>query len=149
MEAMTGKKTKAQDALDRLADTLVDDILCASDEDILAEVKEDGGDAVRHAAGLRAHFERSVIVASKSKLEAAKAGVAQNRASGIEPAPPTDMAKARATLRRLMTQPEATAKLTMAARKESELSDADVVGLLEDLRALGVAIPGDKGDRTH
>ncbi len=31
----------------------------------------------------------------------------------------------------------------MAARKESELSDADILGLLDDLRALGVLPSGD------
>jgi hypothetical protein len=145
MEAMTGKKTKAQDALDRLADALVDDILCASDEDILAEFKEDGGDADRHAAEMRVRFERSLIAANKSKLRAARAGVAQ-AALGTEGARPIDIAKARATLRRLMTESEVTAKLTMAARKESELSDADVLGVLHDLQTLGVAIPSDKKD---
>jgi hypothetical protein len=31
----------------------------------------------------------------------------------------------------------------MAARKESELSDADVIGILEDLRALGITVDDD------
>ncbi len=98
---------------------------------------------------MRAHFERSIIIANKGKLKAAKAGVAQSVALVIGPAPPIDIHKARAILRRLMAQPDATAHLTMAARKESELSDADVVGLLADLRALGVAIPDDKEDGTR
>ena len=75
MEAMTRKKIYAQGPLDRLADALVDDILCTSDEDILAELKEDGGDAERMAAEMRSRFEQSVIIANKSRLKAAQAGL--------------------------------------------------------------------------
>jgi hypothetical protein len=49
---------KAQAALDRLADALVEDILSASDEDILAEFRESGGDSERNATDMRALFEK-------------------------------------------------------------------------------------------
>jgi hypothetical protein len=59
------------------------------------------------------------------------------------------MTKARERLRSVLkTLPEGQ-QLTLAARKESELSDADVVGLLEDLRELGVAFPDDGRDGSN
>ena len=44
--------------LGRLADFLVEDILDASDEDILAEAVEDGEDPEAIAAAVRALFEK-------------------------------------------------------------------------------------------
>ncbi len=145
---MTGKKSKAHDALNRLADALVDDILSASDEDILAEFRATGGDPDRHAAEMRALFERSVVAANKSKLLAAKAAVARARSEAAPSTAPIDIAKARQLLRGVLDRPAASASLTMAARKESELSDADILGLLDDLRALGVLPSSDDNNGT-
>jgi len=145
---MTGKKHKAQNALNRLAAALVDDILCTSDADILAEFRAAGGDPDRHAAEMRTLFERSVVAANKSKMLAAKAGAARAR-SATTPSPvPIDIAKARQLLRVILDRPAAQASLTMAAREESELSDADILGLLEDLRVLGVLPSGDGNSGT-
>ena len=145
---MTGKKSKAHDALNRLADALIDDILYTSDADILAEFRAAGGDPDRHAFDMRALFERSVVAANKSKMLAAKAGAARAR-SAVMPSPrPIDIAKARQLLRGVLDRPVAPTSLTMAARKESELSDADILGLLEDLRALGVLPSGDDNSGT-
>lgn len=142
---MTGRRTEASDALDRLAAALVDDVLVTSDAEILAEFIADGGDPKRHAAEMRALFERSVMASNKSKLQAARAGVARAKSSERS-STPVDMTKARELLHGVLkTLPEAQ-RLTLAARKESELSDADVAGLLEDLRELGVPFPDDGVD---
>jgi hypothetical protein len=47
-----------REALDRLGDALVEDILAASDEEILAETKQDGEDPESVAAAMRALFEK-------------------------------------------------------------------------------------------
>lgn len=142
---MTGGKKEASDAFDRLAAALVDDVLATSDAEILTEFREDGGDPDQHATEMRALFERSVLASNKSKLQAARAGVARAKASMLS-STPVDMSKARERLHGVLkTLPEAQ-RLTLAARKETELSDADVVGLLEDLRELGVAFPDDGTD---
>lgn len=44
----------SRSALDRLDELLVEDILCASDEDILVEVREDGEDPAAIAAEVKA-----------------------------------------------------------------------------------------------
>lgn len=141
---MTGKGKKERVALDRLADVLVDDILSASDEDILAEFREACGDPNQNAAEMRALFEKSVLASNKKRLVAAKAAAAANRRSSTtSAATPIDMAAARARLRAVVDTPGLPQKVTLAARKENELSDADILGMLEDLRELGVLPPDD------
>ncbi|MDR3489591.1 MAG: hypothetical protein P4M05_32465 [Bradyrhizobium sp.] len=144
---MTGKGKKERVALDRLADVLVDDILSASDEDILAEFREAYGDPNQNAAEMRAFFEKSVLASNKKRLAAAKvAATANRRSSTASAATPIDMAAARARLRAVVDTPGLPQKVTLAARKESELSDADILGMLEDLRELGVLPPDDNQD---
>jgi hypothetical protein len=142
---MTGKKNEARDALNRLADALVDDVLGASDQEILTEFREAGSDPEKLAGDMRALFERSVLAANKSKLAAAKAGAARAKATPVHTAAPIDIAAARKRLHEILQTPSTLEKLTMAARKESELSDADVIGMLGDLRALGIIDDGDTG----
>lgn len=141
---MTGKGKKERVALDRLADVLVYDILSASDEDILAEFREACGDPNQNAAEMRVLFEKSVLASNKKRLVAAKAAAAANRRSSTtSAATPIDMAAARARLRAVVDTPGLPQKVTLAARKENELSDADILGMLEDLRELGVLPPDD------
>ncbi len=142
---MTGKPKTERAALDRLADALVEDILNASDGDILAEFLETVGDPERNAADTRARFEKSLIAANKKRLAAARAGVASSRRAGGVLPPAIDVAAARIRLRAALDTPAVAQQLTLAARKESELSDADILSMLEDLRELGVLPPEDAG----
>jgi len=142
---MIGKGKKERAALDRLADLLVDDILTMSDEDILAEYRETHGDPVHNAALMQAIFEKSVLVSNKKRLAAAKAGAVENRRPPIvSVATLVDINAARARLRGVIDTPGLPQKVTLATRKENELSDADVLGMLDDLRELGI-LPSDDG----
>ncbi|KSV72248.1 hypothetical protein N183_27145 [Sinorhizobium sp. Sb3] len=144
---MTGKGKRERVALDRLADVLVDDILSTSDEDILAEFKEAGCDPNQNAAEMRALFEKSVLASNKKRLAVAKAAATANRRSPTASvAMPIDMAAARARLRAVVDRPGLPQKVTLAARKENELSDADILGMLEDLLELGILPPDDSQD---
>lgn len=128
-------------ALDRLADALAEDILNASDQDILAEVKEDGEDPAAIAAEVQALFAKAKAKVAKRQLAEAKAGAAASR---CRPANVVrlDPAKERKILDRALTHdPETAAKLTLAARKGEALSDEDVHGILEDLAELGILLP--------
>lgn len=140
---MTGKRQSDHEALDRLADALVEDILDASDQDILAETKEDTSDPAAVAAGVRALFEKAVTTTAKARLAAAKLAVAadRNRPATVTP---FDPAKARLRLDRIVANddPETAHKLTLAARKGEGLSDDDVRGMLEDMEELGI-LPAD------
>ena len=147
MEAMTDRNDKERQALDRLADALADDILSLSDQEVLVEFIADNGDPAKNATDMRALFEKTVIATNKQRLKAAQAGVTASRhLSALTPA--TDVAGARARLRRLLAAAanDPTQKLTIAARKEDELSDADVLGMLEDYDELGVLPPEDESD---
>jgi hypothetical protein len=144
---MIGKGKKKRAALDRLADFLVDDILSASDEDILAEFRELHGDPDHNATEMRALFEKSVLVSNKKRLANAKAGVVENsRSSKLATAKAINIQAARARLRKIINEPSLPLKITLAARKENELSDADILGILDDLRELGILTSDDSQD---
>lgn len=140
------EKSPEREGLDRLADDLVDNILSASDEEVLTEFRESQGDPDRHVADMRALFEASVLAAKKRRLAQAKAGAQAQRETRNITARPPDMAAARRRLRAILDDPTAQHGLTLAARKESELSDADILSLLDDLRELGVPLPDGGSD---
>jgi hypothetical protein len=131
-----------RDALQRLNEALVEDILAASDETVLAEARQDGQDPERIAAAGRALFEAAVLRTSKIRLISAQAAVAADRRARSPAALHADPEAARRRLQRLMARhPEAARKLTLAARKRqsAELSDEEVRGWLEDFEELGIA----------
>ena len=140
---MTNTDKKGREALGRLVDVLVEDVLAASDEEILAEFVETHGDPAKNSAEMRALFEKSVLKANKDRLHAAKAGLAASRA-----APPASkivsMENVRERLRRVLASCPPDVKLTLAARNENELSDADVLGMLQDLEELGIITSDDE-----
>lgn len=142
---MTEKNGKERQALIRLADAFADDILGLSDEELLAEFIDSHGDPVKNAADMRALFERTVIATNKRRLKAAQAAVTAKQSSGM-PTLAIDIAGARRKLRQLLASNNPAQKLTLAARKEDELSDADVLGMLDDLNELGVIPPKDEPD---
>jgi predicted nucleic acid-binding Zn ribbon protein len=74
-------------ALDRLAASLVDDILRMTDEEILAEVAADGEDPKQIAQEAKGIFERAVTICGKSRLAAAKKAVLSDRQQGSKSSP--------------------------------------------------------------
>ena len=140
---MTGRKSADREALDRLVDSLVEDALNASDEDILAEAREAGIEPESDAARLRALFERTVLAANKRRLLAAKASVQADKSAAGRRATVFDIQEARRRLELLLEQRSTALPITMAARKESELSDADVMSMVHDLEELGL-LPSNK-----
>jgi hypothetical protein len=141
---MTDTDKKGREALSRLVDVLVEDVLAASDDEILAEFAEAHADAAKNAADMRTLFEKSVLKANKESLRAAKAGLAASRAAASA-SKIVSLEKVRQRLRRLLASCPPDVKLTLAARNESELSDADVLGMLQDLEELGIVAPDDEG----
>ncbi len=144
------KKNPEREGLDRLADALVDDIMNASDEEILEELRESRIDLETNAAEMLELFEKSVTIANKRRLTQAKAAATAKRAAATSkrPAVPIDIEEARRRLRAVRYNPNASEKVTLAARNESELSDADIISLMEDLFELGAVQPDDSNDGT-
>jgi hypothetical protein len=132
---MTERK-EAQKAIQGLRQVMADDIMCASDEEILAQFAEDVGSPEENAARMRALFEKTVLLANKGRLHSARAGAAASKFSSA--ASPIPIAEARARLRHVLDAHAHDKSFTLAARKESELSDADVVDMLEAMRELGL-----------
>lgn len=139
---MTRNNEKERDALLRLADLLAEDVLNTPDDEILDEFRTDG-DPDQNAAAMRALFEKTVIAMNKQRLAAARAGVANRRRAGGQSSPASvDIAEARRLLHRVQAS-SADRPLTLAARKETELSDADVLSIVANLKELGVIPPDD------
>ena len=120
---MTAKNNKERQALNRLADAFVDDILGLSGEEVLAEFAETHGDPAKNAADMRVLFEKTVIAANKRHLKAAQAAVAAGRRPSAAPTQVIEIGTAREKLRRYLASASPTLELTLAARKEDELSE--------------------------
>jgi hypothetical protein len=139
---MTGNNKKERQPLSRLVEALVEDILAASEEDILAEEAEAGADPAKTADAMQALFEKSVLLSNKDKRRRAKAGADAARYVVVVPMA-TAAANPREYLRRVLASRPSGVPITLAARNESELSDEDVLGMLQDLEELGITLPKD------
>ncbi len=143
---MTRQKSNDYLALDRLAASLVDDILRMTDEEILAEVVADGEDPKQITQEAKGIFERAVTICGKSRLAAAKKAVLSDRQQGSKVLR-LDPGTARQRLENILRQHSETRnKLTLAARNGDGLSDSDVLSMLENLGELGVISLAEKQD---
>lgn len=145
---MSDPRRNPKEALDRLTEKLVEDVLNAPDAELLEEAKEEGRDVAAEAAHSRAIFAKAVAAHGKRKLAAARAAIgARSKQPSYRTGQLTPQ-QARAVLdRALHAAPETAAKLTLAARKGQGLSDADVYGMLEDMADLGLLPPEDTGPK--
>lgn len=140
------KPSKSPEMLLRLADALVEDVLSATDEEILRDAAETYGDPSGEIGKAKAIFEKARMAAGKRRLKAAQDALRSEKKAGAKVLP-LDGAAARRKLNNILrNHPEAGAEFTLAARKGQELSDEDVMGMLEDLRELGVFKPEDESE---
>ncbi len=129
---MTKKRLQSdRDAVQRLEDALIEDILGASDEDIRAEARADGIDLERQAESMRSMFEREIVQAGKAKMAAARSGLAAYRSGSSQIVPPPSGFARPGTRRTSEAQ-----RLTMAARNASEQTERDLEGIEEDIAEL-------------
>jgi hypothetical protein len=84
---------------------------------------------------MRARFEKA---GNKARLKAARAVLDAAASNARQAAKVIDIAEARRKLRVILASGAVVGKLTMAARNENELSDADVLTMIADLRELGL-----------
>lgn len=139
---MTGNPKDAQDALRRLADSLAEDILSASDREVLEGATEIYGDPHKLAAEMLKLFEQTANEQGKAKLAAARVAVSAGRHRQVSHVRRMGAAEARQLFQQIIaTDPEAARRLTLAARKGEEPSDEDVQSMLEDFEELGVLPP--------
>ena len=121
--------------LDRLTETLVDDILASSDAELLAEaaVDEDNGGTLARRAFERA--SRSVVVRRSTRNTYTPPGrrLAAANIRALDPKTARGWLDAY-----LASNPETAGQLPRAARRDNTLSDEDVYGMLEALQQRGV-----------
>ncbi|UWR01240.1 hypothetical protein K3729_18345 (plasmid) [Rhodobacteraceae bacterium S2214] len=139
---MTDKRSDERRKLVSLADALFDDLIAATDEEILNEVAEAGGDGAAISNQMRAGFEETLVQARKERMKAAKAGRQAAQISRVV-VDVVDISAARRALKQAFGQEG----LSMAARNETEsdLTDEEVLRKYSDLVRLGVIDPG-KGE---
>jgi hypothetical protein len=139
MDVVSDQRNKEQDALDRVAEKLAENVLNATEAELLAEAKEDGRDIAAEAAQSRAIFAKALAAQGKRRMAAARAAINARSATSAPTARRLSPEQARELLAHaLRDAPETSTKLTMAARKGQDLSDADVYGMLDDLADLGL-----------
>lgn len=135
------KKRHHREMLEHLSDELVNDVMNTSDEEILAEAAEDFGSVHAVADHVRGILAKAQQQSAKQRLVAARKEVDQQndlerRAKVIS----LDPVRARRALQKLL-ESSSDVPITLAARKETEMSDADVLTMLEDLQHLGLFHP--------
>lgn len=145
---MTGKQKNKFEALDRLSNAFVDDILNISDEDILNEIIDEGSEADKVADEMRALFERTIHEEGKALLAAARheAIAAKQKGGDIVEMDITERRRRYDTL--IAKDLSLSSKLTMAARNGVGQSDRDIQSAIEDLAELGAFDDNEKDSDT-
>lgn len=124
---------------------MAEDILAASDEEILSEAREDGIDPTTKASELRVMALAKIKQAKRERLaldrqgyEKAKQAPQQSKAR-----PPLEEIK---RLVQGLIQSGASTGLSLAFRKGQSLSDSDWEGLWDDMVEKGLIDDGKQGD---
>ena len=119
---MTDKPMTDKDlrAVRNLQDSLIDGIMAATDEEVLADLAEDGLDPEKEAALMKADL---ALAAGRARMSIAKASVERDRARSATFSRPQAAANDVADVKRL----------TRAARNGTEQSEADIRSEAEDL----------------
>lgn len=138
---MTNRKITKFEQLDKLTDALINDIIELSDEETIAEAKEQYGNSSEEINRLRGIITNALLSSAKAKLKDTKnqlntynTGVKKNNIIQLS------MNEKRNLIERFTLQdPELTKKLTLAARKgEGIQTENDIEGMLEDMLELGL-----------
>ncbi len=111
---------------------ILDDILEATDEEIINEAIEDGID-------IEKEVRRAKFIFNKCRYDIAKKNVEEKSDSERRTPDPISIQKAREKINDLLkNNPEILKNFTIAARSGENVPDEDVIGLYEDLFTLGV-----------
>ena len=81
--------------------------------------------------------------ARSPEIGAAQAGLAADQTAPVV-AKLISMVDVRGRFKRALAACPPEMKLTLAARNESDLSDADILGMLQDLEELGIVVADDE-----
>jgi len=119
-----------------VTNTLADDILNLSDEELLKEAQDEFDDVASEISSVRNTIKSAILKSNKSRLSAAKEQLKQKRKATNQN---NILTLAINDKRALIHQAkESVHSLTLAARNEEEMSESDINGVLQDLIDLGV-----------
>jgi len=136
------KRQSHLEKLTRLADALAEEVLSAPDDEILSEAEGEFSSVQDEAGHVLGILEKAKQQAAKRRLYAAKEAIAQYKNQTMGKVIILDPAAARRKLDQILKEhPESTQEFTLAARKGRDLSDSDVLSMLEDLQELGLYDP--------
>ncbi len=134
---MTNAKQNEHADLTALTDMFVEDILAATNEEILSELGDTPERQQARISDSRAFLDSVVEQSGKSKLASAKEAVEADR-QRPQKVISLSPAELRARFAEFVARdPELAEKMTLAARSGEELSDRDILGILQDLEELG------------
>ena len=124
---MPKQKKEAYD----IFDIMVDDILEATDEEIINEAIEDGIDIDKEVFKTKRIF-------NKCRYDVAKKIVEDKKGGEGRPSKTVSIEEARQKINDVIkNNPEAIESLTKAARSGEDIPDDDIIGYYEDLSELG------------
>lgn len=125
--------------LSRIVDPLVDDLLSLSDEEVLAEAREDGGDPALLAAEVGKELAAAVGAAGRQRLADARKQLGGVRALRKHPSITGLPASEKDRILRQFAANDSPLqkRLTMAARNGDGLSEEEMDTVLLDLIELG------------
>lgn len=138
---MINKKLTSLEQLDRLTDSLVNDIIELSDEEILEDAKELFENPSLEIERLKNIINTAVLKSAKGKLTDAKNKVNAYKRQEKSNVIPISITQKRAAIQNFLTkeEPELKQKLTLAARKgEGIETENDIEGMFEDMLELGL-----------
>ena len=138
---MTNKKLTGLEQLERLADSLVNDIIELSDEEILEDANELYDTPLLEIKRLKTIINNAVLLSGKSKLTDARNKVNAHKQQTIKNnVLPISIAQKRTAIQNFLTKdPDLQQKITLAARKgEGIQTENDIEGMFEDMLELGL-----------
>jgi hypothetical protein len=138
---MTNKKLTSLEQLDKLADSLVTDIIELSDEEILDDANEQFNNPKTEVDRLKSIINHALLQSAKAKLIYAKNSVAAykheaEKSNVIH----LSNAEMHTIIKNYTTKdPDLQQKLTLAARKgEGIQTENDIEGMFDDMVELGL-----------
>lgn len=133
------KKITSIDHLERLTDSLVDDILNLSNDEILSEAKEQFGNISNETEHVRNIIDKAVLHASKNRLAEARNQLSSYKKEEKRNNVISFDQKKSVIEKFTSKNPKLKQKLTLAARKgEGIQTENDIDGMFEDLLELGM-----------
>lgn len=137
---MNDRKRTASEKLDNLTDAVVEDILAASDTEIIAEANEDSDDVDGVVSKVQHVIKRAIAMSGKSRMATAKE--AYHAVSSSEPIKHFKLLSFQekvALMERAAKRKDGSEEsLTLAARNLENLTENDLDAKLEALLILGV-----------